>query len=279
MMTADELKQRLQAIAANDYQPPTLVEAYPLALAMGSHIGSTDPVLRDDLIYTTFATWLERHLLQPKELREVLNVMLNDEHLFFHLGESGTDSVFTRSFSVLAVAEILSAHNQRPFIPDVELQVIGDKLLRYFAGEADLRGYVPVKGWAHAIAHTADALTELTRTNAIEPDGLLAILNAIRAKATTPDAVYICEEDERLTTAVVAIWQRPDLEDGLLVDWLTGFIPTDDDPLPMPAGYQRFVNSKQFLRSLYARVTAQQVRSMPVRTAVADTLSHFERFT
>lgn len=279
MMTAAELKLRLQEIADNDYQLPTLVEAYPLALAMGVHVGAPDPVLRDELIYTTFATWLQRGVLQPKELLEVLGVMLNDGHLFFHLGESGTDSVFTRSFSVLIVAEILGAHNQRPFIPEIELQVIARKLLRYLSGEADLRGYVPQKGWAHAIAHAADALAELVQDDSLDAATLSAILDAIRAKATTPETVYICEEDERLVTAVVHVWQRPELDDGALVDWLAGFIPTTEDVMPMPASYQRFVNSKQFLRSLNARIAAQQVRQLPLQTAVADTLAYFERFT
>ncbi|NCF68860.1 MAG: DUF2785 domain-containing protein [Chloroflexi bacterium] len=58
-------------------------------------------------------------------------------------GESGADTVFTRTFSMLIVASVLNAHRRHPSLPDSELQVIKSKILRYLKGEKDLRGYVP----------------------------------------------------------------------------------------------------------------------------------------
>ena len=34
----------------------------------------------------------------------------------------------------------------------------GDRLATWLLRERDLRGFVPGKGWAHAVAHGADAL-------------------------------------------------------------------------------------------------------------------------
>ena len=158
MLDAQTLKTKLQEIAADDYKPPTGPELYPLVLAMGEHTGDLDPELRDDLIYTILATWINRDVFDAKELKEILQVALNNDHLFLGLGETESDAVFTRAFSILIVAPILEAHRRRPFLPDDELLVIKHKVLRYLAAEKDLRGYVAGKGWAHAVAHTADVL-------------------------------------------------------------------------------------------------------------------------
>ena len=39
----------------------------------------------------------------------------------------------------------------------------GDRIATWYVRERDLRGFVPGKGWAHAVAHGADALGALGR--------------------------------------------------------------------------------------------------------------------
>jgi hypothetical protein len=277
MLDAQTLKARLQALAADDYAVPTQPELLPLVLAMGTHIGSPDPELRDALIYTTLATWIERDVFDRKQLNEILKVKLNEQHLFWGLGEEGTDTVFMRSFSMLVIALALGAHRRAPFLPDAEIQVIQRKVLRYLAAERDRRGYVAGKGWAHAVAHAADALAELAQCDALEAADLQALLDAIRAAVATPETVYTHEEDERLATAVLHIWRREEMAETAVAAWLTAFIPDEADRLPLPEGYYRFVNVKTFLRSLAFRTQTADL-SPDVRQALATTLAHFHRF-
>ena len=210
MLDEKTLKARLSEIRDNNYVPPTQPEIYPLVLSMGNHIGSIDPVLRDDLIYMTLVTWISRKIFSTKELKEILNVLLNDQHLFKGLGEKETDTVFTRSFSMLQIQALLEVHRKKAYLPHEEMHVIKQKVLRYLSQERDLRGFVPVKGWAHAIAHTADVLVEMVQCDEYNADDLEAILAAIQRTIVTTETVYICEEDERLATAVLQAWQRPD---------------------------------------------------------------------
>ena len=56
----------------------------------------------------TLATWIERDVFEPKDLKEILMVSLNEQHLFLGLGEKETDTVFTRTFSMLIVAAVMS---------------------------------------------------------------------------------------------------------------------------------------------------------------------------
>ncbi|MCA9950885.1 MAG: DUF2785 domain-containing protein [Anaerolineales bacterium] len=278
MLDEKTLKARLSEIRDNNYVPPTQPEIYPLVLSMGNHIGSIDPVLRDDLIYMTLVTWISRKIFSTKELKEILNVLLNDQHLFKGLGEKETDTVFTRSFSMLQIQALLEVHRKKAYLPHEEMHVIKQKVLRYLSQERDLRGFVPVKGWAHAIAHTADVLVEMVQCDEYNADDLEAILAAIQRTIVTTETVYICEEDERLATAVLQAWQRPEIDPEQIKTWLQGFIISLAEHLPYPGGYYQFVNSKNFLRSLYLRAV-RQGRDSQFRQTIYDIMSRgFERY-
>ncbi|MDD5369725.1 MAG: hypothetical protein PHQ40_11605 [Anaerolineaceae bacterium] len=96
-MSTNHLKEQLQAIAQNNYLLPENIQAFPLALDMLDQIGSPDSELRDDLIYSSSATWILRlHLFNGDQLRQLLSIALDDQHLFYAIGETNTDSVFTR---------------------------------------------------------------------------------------------------------------------------------------------------------------------------------------
>jgi len=267
----------LQEIVADDYEAPSWPEIVPLVLVMGTYIGSVDPELRDDLIYMTLATWIDRDIFEAQELNEILKVVLNTQHLFRGLGEQGTDTVFTRSFSMLIVASILNAHRRHSFLPDNELQVIKSKLLRYLKGEKDLRGYVPVKGWAHAMAHAADTLDELVQCDTFNLDDLVELLDVMRQAISSSEKVYISEEDERLVTAVLSAWQREEISEETIIQWLVRFDPTAETDLPMPESNWRIVNNKNFLHSLYFR-TKRMPLSEPIHTAVSQALARYSRF-
>ncbi len=277
MLDEKELKLRLREIADDDYKAPTRPELYPLVLAMGTHMGSTDPELRDDLIFNTLATWIWEDIFEPRDLNEILKVVLNDQHLFLGLGEVDSDTVFTRSFSMLILRSILNAHIRHHFLPDDEIQVIKSKIMRYLANERDLRGYVPVKGWAHAIAHAADALEELVQCDALVATDLLEILETIREIISSGETVYICEEDERLVTAVITTWQREEISDEIIIQWLESFIIVAESRKLQPEGYRRFVNTKNFLRSLYFRSQIYEF-SEKIRATINTTLAAFNLF-
>src|SRR5512139_2560214 len=102
MLNETQLKEKLQVYAENEFRPPAQDELSELVPAMLHHIGSTDSVLRDDLIYSAFATWITDHdAIDHEQLRSMLPTVLDEEHLLYKVGEQDTDSVFTRAVSVL----------------------------------------------------------------------------------------------------------------------------------------------------------------------------------
>ena len=254
------LKDQLYEIADNDFALPDQARAMPRALEMLPHLGSPDAELRDDLIYSTLATWILADKFEEDDLKTLLRQMLTAEHLFFKLGEADTDSVFMRSFSMLIIPLILSWHRQRPFLMPYELREVKVKLLDYLEKEQDLRGFVldedeagEPKGWAHAIAHTADALDDLVRCKEMGSEELVEILNAIRQKAAESKLVFVHLEDERLVTPVIAVLGRKVLTPPDVQSWLAGFVPLAQQKEPFPDCYRQAQNVKNFLRSLYFR--------------------------
>jgi hypothetical protein len=254
MLTEHELKQRLQPIVTADYAVADNETAFALAQAMMPHVGSADAELRDDLIYMTIAWWLERGILTDAQQRDLLQTLRDDDHLFFHLGESGTDSVLTRSFSVLLIAGLLYRQRHAPYLTTDELIAVKDDVLRYLAAEKDVRGYEVEKGWLHAMAHSADALSQLARCNEIDAATLRQILDDIRAAAGRSAIVYVYEEDERLATAAGHVIGRNVLTTTDIETWLIGFTQLRDADAPLVARLHTYVNAKHFLRSLYFRL-------------------------
>ena len=247
MSTDNELKQQLHAIATNDYRVPDDVDYWQVTHGMLAHLGSVDAELRDELIYTTFTTWARAGRYSSDQYRTLLNILLDDQHLFYGLGERDTDTVFMRSFSVLLCVWPIYHHRQQPFLERQEIQATLDKVLDYFARENDLRGYVEVKSWAHAVAHTADLLDELAQCEEIQREGLLRILAAIQVKAATTEAFYTAEEDERLAYATLSLLSRELLIEREVEPWIKNFAPIER----MGNWRQRHLNTKNFLRSLY----------------------------
>lgn len=254
------LKDQLYEIADNEFALPEQAKAMPRALEMLPHLGSPDAELRDDLIYSTLATWILADKFEEDDLKALLRQLLTAEHLFYKLGEADTDSVFMRSFSMLIIPLILSWHRQRPFLMPYELREVKVKLLDYLEKEQDLRGFVldedeagEPKGWAHAIAHTADALDDLVRCKEMGSEELVEILTAIRQKASESKLVFVHLEDERLVTPVIAVLGRKVLTPPDVQSWLAGFVPLAQQKEPFPDCYRQAQNVKNFLRSLYFR--------------------------
>src|SRR6266545_2648413 len=85
-----------------------------------SWLGSSDAELRDEFAYPILTAWIERGQYGPDELRDIAGQML--ANLGKGLGESGTDSVFLRSFSALILMEVVARDNAEPFLDGREVR-------------------------------------------------------------------------------------------------------------------------------------------------------------
>src|SRR5579859_6691065 len=163
MSTINELaadKAYLHAIADNHYQLPEDIDRFAFLQALLQNFNTTDAELRDELTYMILAHAiidLETADRLSAEQREALLLTCIDvAHLFYSIGEVGTDSIFMRSFSLLIIAALLYADARLQRISEGATRKTQTALLRYAREERDWRGYIKGKGSAHSVAHLSD---------------------------------------------------------------------------------------------------------------------------
>ena len=252
----NKLKKKIIKIEKNNYLLEREEDYFNIGLEMLDSIGSLDPILRDELIYGTLSHWILENKFTIEQLKKLLKISLDKDHLFYKLYEKNDDAVFKRTFSVLIVTLIIEKHREEKILCKEELYEVKDKLIEYMNNEQDVRGYVEVKGWAHSAAHTADALAELSQCNCINKIDLLDILNSIKAKVCIGYYVYIEEESERMVTVIENSFNRNMLSDLEITSWLHEF-KLQDTKASYIENMHLKVNVKGFLRALYFRLLDQ----------------------
>jgi hypothetical protein len=201
----EALAGRLRSLRDRDFDVAE-EDALPIALEIFDHLGSPDPELRDELGLTALGTWIVDHgRLRPDELQELRRRALGDRGIRFNLGASGDDTVFRRSFSLLVLAIVLVADKERRFLGESEFRDVVDGLVEYCEGERDARGFVPGRGWAHAVAHAADVADECATSRFGTPEVCARLLSAFDRLVARADEVFQAEEDERIGIALAAM--------------------------------------------------------------------------
>lgn len=181
-------------------------------------LGDPDPEVRDGIAFPTMATWIDDGVYDD------LLVGLGDgmcHGLDIGLGEIESDTVFRRSFSALILAECIDRTTKAALGgPNVVLRW-GDRIMSWYSRERDLRGFVPGKGWAHAVAHGADALGALARSPVLGRLELTVILDVIGDRLLTPtEAFFVCGEGDRLAYATMHLLRRDILGIDVLEPWV-----------------------------------------------------------
>lgn len=262
-------KELWNSIAKNDYAVPAGHMLSELKETLFGYLGSIDPELRDDIAYIVYANWLKREMFTKEEVRAHVDELL--ANLNKGIGETESDSVFLRTFSVLLLAEIVHNDNKKPLLETDQIQSILAKGLWYLDAEKDPRGHIPVKGWAHALAHTADLMMVLGKNRQTEKADLEKILQGIANKLVhSTNWVYIHGEDDRLANAVMLTLQRALVSTDFLETWLKSFTEPEKswDGAYTDAGQSKaFHNSRNFLRSLSE--TIRTTEEMPQKETIA----------
>jgi hypothetical protein len=250
------LKERLEGLDAAALSERELRN---LAEAMLKEIGTADPYLRDDLIYSSFVYLIGDGKLSDGMLKEILSTCLDDGHLYYRLGAKEDNSVFTRSFSSLVMALIIQKDAAGRFLSEEEVLFTYQKTLDYIRRERDFRGYVKEKGWAHSTAHAADLLNELVRHPAVSSRGELLTkgMDVIFHCAARCEGVYIDDEFERLIFPLSAIIEKLDNEELLnfkLKQLSHKLAEARDCSVPGNSYYHFRTNVMLFYKTLYFRL-------------------------
>lgn len=219
-------------------------------------LGSSDPLERDGTALPVLTTWLSEGVYDD------LLVSFGDsiaDGLRVGLGEQGTDTVFRRSLSARVLETCIRRDNDAHLVPVDAIMSWAESALGWFTRERDVRGWVPGRGWAHAVANGADVVAALAASRHLEAGHLAVLLDVVAERLTQPtDRVWTDGEDDRLAYAVAAVLQRNLVESPLLEHWLDSLadsatrLRTDTGDAPAPPQVR---NTCNFLRALYAHLS------------------------
>jgi len=243
-----------QAVLDDGLKVPAGRPLDEMTVELTEMLGSPDPDLRDGLAFPVLATWIGEGVYDDllPGLGDGIAVGLERG-----LGGSGTDAVFVRSYSALVLCECIDRDNHAGLVPSETILRWGDRIATWLLAERDQRGFVPKKGWAHTIAHGADAIGALARSPKLGRNELTVLLDVVGDRLLAPtEAFWVAGEPDRLALAVVSILRRDLLPLSLVEPWIariaTGASP-DGDLLRHP--YFVSGNAQSFLRSLHLQLS------------------------
>ena len=258
------------ALAKGGFVVPRGRTAVDVLVEMNPLLGLPDPVLRDEVAFSAAERWILRERrVPPADLRTLLHLWT--KNLDDGLGAVADDRVFGRAFSALCLSLIAAADLSSPFLETEELRAFFDRMLDYFQRERDLRGFDPVRGWMHTVAHTSDTLKFLSRNPKLAAGSDARLLAAVRVKIESHDAVFAWGENDRMALALHAAVRRPDADAAALVAWTQTWMKAHQElwangPQVDPRGFAVVENARQVMRSLHA---ALSIDAMPTSTGDA----------
>ncbi|MCL1701692.1 DUF2785 domain-containing protein [Lysinibacillus sp. Bpr_S20] len=254
----DELKEILKELqsGAITWQQKKHIN---LIQSMMLHIGSLDSELRDNLIYGSFYELIhEKNLLEHSLLTELLEECLNNL-LCKGIEESESDLVFTRTFTSLLITLILYRDNADDFLSQQKISDCKDKVLAYLSAETDVRGYVPGKGWAHSVAHMADAIDELVKNPKLNEAYYSEIVSALYNAILQEKYAFIHNEDERILVPIFTMLEQGLQEQEIikLLQQLPTILNVKKEQLDVQHHRILVFNCKSFMKSFYIKTNGK----------------------
>lgn len=250
----------LDQIVDADFAVPADRPLADLTADLTRALGDPDPALRDDLALLVLVTWIERGVYDD------LLVGLGDglaTGLRSGLGERGTDTVFRRSSSSLALAACIDRDTRVLLVPSGKVLEWGDRLATWFLAEQDVRGWVEGHGWARAVGRGADALGSLASSPHLGREELAVVLDVlgerVRRPGAAPGDLLVAGEPDRMATAAMTALRRDLLDVEDLEAWVGRLVggtprtpqtPRRGDCDPYPAG----ADLEAFLRALHLQL-------------------------
>lgn len=225
-----------------------------LTAELTTFLGSPDPAIRDGLAYAALSAWIGQGTYDD------LLAGLGDgmaAGLSVGLGESGTESVFRRSFSVLVLTECITRDNIVQRLPSATLLDWGDRVASWILRERDLRDYVPGSGWAHAVTHGADAIGALAKSRYFGINELTVLLDVIADRLLLPtDGRFQASEPDRLALATMSVLRRNRVPMNVLEPWIRRIAAVASSPPYVDRNpHLTTGDAEAFLRSLYLQLS------------------------
>jgi hypothetical protein len=166
-------------------------------------------------------------------------------------------SGFARPFAALTLAEIARVDRLKLFLGSAARDDLLQAAVTYERGVRDYRGFDPVDGWRHGVAHGADLLLQLALNPALDRAALDQIIGAVSTQIAPPgEHFFIYGESERLARPIAYVARRGLHDTAFWSTWLAGLaspapLASWDQAFKTRAGLARKHNTQAFVQVLY----------------------------
>lgn len=226
---------------------------------MLENIGNTDSYIRDRLIYNAFAELIQGNYLTDTQTIYLFHHLIGNKFLTYKIGQKEDDSVYVRSFSALALAEVIHKDKEKKILTKEQFSLAIEKALFYFTNESDRRGYTADKGWAHSIAHGSDLINVIVSHPLFEESFFELVINSLLISVNTP-FVYEDDEIERLSVPAANLAIRY-MNNPLFFEKIDQIINESINKIGYTQLDTRIItNIRSFLRAIYFRVKNEQYK-------------------
>ena len=203
----------LDALKRDGYALADASRRDALARALTACLSNPDPALRDGIAFEALSAWMRQGALSIERLRA-----LRDD---LYASLDGPDSAgYAHPFAALVLAEVARTDRIKAWMSADERSAMVARAVRYETSVRDYRGYEPVGGWRHGVAHGADWLLQLSLNPAVDDTQLAAIVDAIASQAVPEGAhAYTFGEPERLAAPLLYAARRGFRDEAQWTAW------------------------------------------------------------
>jgi hypothetical protein len=256
-----------ERVVADGYRVPHGAALDDLTTDLVKMLGDGDPRVRDDIAYSVLSTWVSEGVYDELLAGLGDGLVLG---LRVGLGEDGTDTVLRRSFSAVGLAAVIARDNAVHTLHPTTVLTWADRSVAWFLAERDLRGWVPERGWVHAVAHGADLLGTLAASRYLGSEELRVLLDVIAERLLIPtEHGFAAGEDDRLAFATMSLLHRDLVSVDELESWLDRVAALWADPLtPGERESPTRTNAVAYARALHLQLLLG-VTGTPVQDSMA----------
>ncbi len=266
-------KAALLQLAQREFAVDDATARVRLARGLLACLGDADPALRDEVAFSAYSAWMRGKQLDATALRSLR------DGLYALIGQEDEHG-FRRPFAALVLSEVARTDRIEPWMSAAERDAMVEKAVAYLKSVRDYRGYDPVEGWRHGVAHGSDWLLQLAMNPGLQRRQLSAVLDAISSQvAPVPGPAYVFGEPERLARPVLFVAQRgllPEAEWNAWFDALAASLGGSPQRYKDSAWLARRHDLQAFLGAVY--INADQSEDTHVRALKVPAAAAMRRF-
>lgn len=244
-----------------------------LSMKLIGCLAHPNPTIRDEVTYMAYTTWLRGNYLANDTILALFTKLSAD----LQVRKNDPKKLYL-PFAALVFSEVLRVDRVSPYLSDEQLKQAVAVVAKLINTAQDYRGFDPIVGWRHIIAHSADAALQLVLNKRLSKKRHNQLLASLLGKVSPTDHSYVFGESKRLLMPILYSWmaEKHDIEEWQknltliaspqgLGDWQQAYKSQE--------GLHKLHNTRLFLLELNQIVQANDVERLNVLTeSVTDAL-------